>query len=299
VFPIENALRSIANMTGSLLDQRRAKRPWESDDELVAGIVRDALDDLESRPPVSVEIIASYFGISRVDVVPLPWAGCLIPVDGRVEIRLNEADVPSRRRFTAFHEVAHTFMPGFEHAVRFRCNPVGGSTRRDGLELLCDVGASELLLPHRYFTDDLASGAFGLDLVEELARNYQASLEATANRLVDLWPASEPVAFLSLELRNKPRDRADAPPALRVNNAHMAPGFPFAPRHKSIELGSLTALAHGLIEDVDETIRNAVLIGEQLGNVRVHARRYPHRDKEGNMKHRILALIRRLQPTSP
>jgi hypothetical protein len=285
----------IANMTGSLLGHRRARQPQASDHEHVVALVREAVEDLALEPPIDLRIVASYFGIARVSVLPLPWAGCLIAGENGVEIKLNAADRAARQRFTGFHEVTHTFMPGFRLVLQFRCNPARASKRRDALESLCDVGASEFLLPHRFFREDVASGEFGLDLVEELASSYEASLEATANRLVDYWP--ERTAFLSLEVRNKPRDPVGSPPKLRVNSAHAAPGFPYAPRHKSIDIGSVACLSEGGAGEVEEIVDDAELLGRQLGRVHVHARPYPYTDQEGTMKQRVLALIRRTTST--
>jgi hypothetical protein len=146
-------------------------------------------------------------------------------------------------------------------------------------------------LPRSFFLDALVAGEFGIELLEELADSYDASLEATAHRIVDFWP--EEVAFFSLEYRNKPRDRPGATPALRVNTMRGRGAFPWVPRHKSIQLGSLADAVEG--EVIDEHIPEIELLGRGLGPGQLVAKAYPFTDQEGNLRQRVLALLRRTQ----
>ena len=294
MFSTGNDVHSARNMSDSLLATRRKANPGVTDLDHVVGLAADTIEELALTPPIDLNIVASYFGISRVTVEEIPWAGCLLVTDGLVEIRLRITDGPARRRFTGFHEVTHTFMPGFRLVPQFRCDPQPAKASRDEVEILCDAGASEFLMPTAFFPGDLLAGAFGIDLLEELADDYDASLEATAHRMVDFWP--EDVAFLSLELRNKPRDRPDAEPALRVNTMRGSGAFPWVPRHKSLEIGSLADTTDGAI--VDEHLEHINLVGHDLGPGHLVAKPYPFADQEGNMRQRVLALIRRTSQTA-
>jgi hypothetical protein len=87
---------------------------------------------------------------------PAGWVASVLALDGH-----------ERRRFTILHEAGHTLLPGFGRGGHFRCK--GPPTRE---EQLCDIAAAELLLPRRFFFDDMQGAAPGLDGVEELAGEY-------------------------------------------------------------------------------------------------------------------------------
>lgn len=290
MFLTGNGLTFGGNMSESLLERRRADAPGAADVDHVVVLAAETIDELALMPPIDLDVVASYAGVSRVIIEDIPWAGCLVvDSNGGVEIRLRAGDVEGRRRFTGFHEVTHTFMPGYRLVTQYRCDPDASQASRDDVEVLCDAGASEFLLPKRFFNEDLAAGDFGIELIEELAGDYAASLEATAHRVVDFWP--EDVAFFSLELRNKPRDRPGAAPALRVNTMRGRGAFPWVPRHKSVDLGSLTDAIYG--EVIDERLASMELLGRELGPGHLVAKLYPFIDQEGETRQRVLALLRR------
>jgi hypothetical protein len=291
MFSTKNNLCSRVNMSDSLLARRRISTPGVADLDHVVALAAETIDELDLNPPINLEIVASYFGVSRVILDDIPWAGCLIVNDDVVEIRLRQSDGPARRRFSGFHEVTHTFMPGYRLVTQYRCDPQPSRSTRDEVEVLCDAGASELLLPKRWFVRDLVAGDFGIELLEELADSYDASMEATAHRIVDYWP--EEVAFFSLELRNKPRDLPGAAPALRVNMMRGRGLFPWVPAHKSVNLGSLATLVDG--EIISERLPNVELLGQDLGPCHLVAKHYPFVDQEGETRHRVLALVRRTE----
>ena len=128
-------------------------------------------------------------------------------------------------------------MPGYQRQMQLRCDPPTTNRTKATLEVLCDVGASELLLPHRFLEADLAAADFGMQLVADSAEAYDASLQATGHRIVDLWP--EATMFLVAEVRNKPSERSDplAPAKLRVVYTWCRGRWPFIPRHKSVDAG--------------------------------------------------------------
>ncbi len=143
----------------SLLELSRLEDPAASDEDHVAAVAQRIIEEAGVAPPIRVEVVASFQGIARVEVRPQPWAGCLIPLRDELVIRVRDSDSLRRQRFSGFHEVTHTFLPGFRLAPQFRCDP-GALTKRTREELLCDIGASELLFPRRFFDRDLAQSSF-------------------------------------------------------------------------------------------------------------------------------------------
>ena len=62
--------------------------------------------------------------------------------------------------FTIGHEIVHTFFPNSTNGARFRTITNPGSREANELELLCHLGASELVMPlnefQRQASEDLA-----------------------------------------------------------------------------------------------------------------------------------------------
>jgi hypothetical protein len=268
----------------SIFEQVRILDPTLTDDDAVIRVCEEILERAEATPPIQVEVIASLQGVSRIYRRDQPWAGFLVPTEsGRLEVSVRASDPYERQRFTICHETGHTFFPGFHEQRQFRCN--GEKTR---LEQLCDCAAGELLLPRRMFLTDLKASDFDWDSIEELRWRYEASMEATANRVIDLWPEDD-VALLVLHQRHKPSERGregQVSPRLRLDYAHTGSGkWPFVRRHKSASDNS-PLLAAMIGEDVCQIASLDEFFGTPVGPVEIHARRF---GGDG----RVLALIRR------
>jgi IrrE N-terminal-like domain len=272
------------NQQLSLFEQVRMLNPTLSDEQAVIQVCEELLEQAETTPPIHVELIASLRGISRIRVREQPWAGVLVPTDsGALEVTVRASDAYERQRFTICHETGHTLFPGFHEERQFRCN--GAKTR---LEQLCDCAASELLLPRRMFSADLNGASFNWDSVQDLHWRYEASIEATANRVVDLWPDDQ-VALLVLRERHKPAEHGrenEVPPRLRLDYVHAASAdWPFTLRHKSAATDSPLHAAM-LGEDVTRVASLDEFFVDPVGDVEIHARRF---GGDG----RVLALVRR------
>jgi hypothetical protein len=263
----------------SLLEQAREREPRLDDPARVELLAAEILRELDIEPPVDLKIVASYQGIARIERAALPCAGCLVtdPSSGQLVVRLRAGDGRRRQRFTGFHEVTHTFMPGYRLVTQWRCNPVTYRNEKVDIEALCDVGAAELLLPSSLVRTDLRAAPFGLATVEHLAERYDASLEATAHRVVDLWP--EDVLFVALEVTRKPSERNDAraAPKLRVRYSSARGAWPFVRRHKSVPDGDpLLRALEG--EHIDERAELSSISATPVGDLDLSARLCPYVD---------------------
>jgi hypothetical protein len=272
----------------SLLEEARRRDPRATDEELISAVAADLVELLDLQPPVEPELVASYQGIGRIERSPLRWAGCLLTESDELVIRVRDTDTPGRQRFTIFHEIAHTFLPGYRHAPQYRCTPLATTSRRDPSEVLCDVAASELLMPARYVRTVIADASFDLDSVHALAENCDASLEAAARRFVSMWP--EPCLLLRMEVTTKPRDPTGQP-NLRVTSTVANGPWPYMPQHKSVRD------AHVLNQCLDGNVVDCVadlddLAKQSPGSLELHARHYPFVDSEGVNRERVLVLAR-------
>jgi hypothetical protein len=273
----------------SLLEQARIDVPDVSDDERVALLATRLIEELDAKPPINLEMIASWQGVEKIEVADIPWAGCLINDGGRVLMKLRSGDSRRRRRFTGFHEIGHTFCPGFRLESQYRCSPGIGPVRTT-IEGLCDVAASELLFPKRLVAADLERSAFGLDVVNDIADRYEGSIEAAAHRFVNLWPEDVLLVVLEPGVRKEELDEPDAEVKLRVRSAHGSGKWPFIPQNKSASAeGPLVRALNG--ELVDE---RAALEGicAAVTDVDVSARLVPY-GRDGERIDRVLALYRR------
>jgi hypothetical protein len=273
------------------LERARLRSPGRPDADLVIALAQRTLIELAMDPPISHQVVASLRGIIRIEETEIPWAGCLTAEDGGLVIKLRVRDGHGRKRFTAFHEIEHTFMPGFAVVPQYRCEPrlsgPGDRPRRPHLEVLCDLGGVELLLPRRAFRNDLYGNRPTMDLAGRLARRYDASLEATARRMVTLRYG--PTLLVALEMSAKPSSPR-AQPKPRVQWAQPGGEWPYVPTHKSVPAESPLAVALSG-EPIDETGALGGLTDPPLVDVQVSALRSPYTDGQGELHERVLALI--------
>jgi len=257
------------NQQLSLFEQLSHAEPALSDEEIVRRLCEDLLDEAAAVPPVNVELLASMRGIARVEQRPQPWSGVLAPTRDGLIVGVRVSDGIERQRFTVLHEAGHTLLPGFADTRHYRCS--GPKTRE---EQLCDIAASELLLPRRFFIRDLAQAPSGLDGIEALARSYEASIEATALRAVDL--GAEAAMLLVFKVAHKSSEMGhedECEPKLRLSWSHRRGSWPYMRQHKSVSDGSpMQRALEG--ELVDESATLGDLAGGEHGPVRISARRY-------------------------
>lgn len=144
-----------------------------------------------SGPPFCPKIFTSIFGL-RCKEVDHDIGGdgrILLYPNGRPWIEYRSGRLPERQRFTIFHEFAHTLFPDY---AEFLPRHHQASTKKvpdpdREFENLCDVGASELLLPIDDFRTHLGEfPALGFEAIHQLSERYQASVEATTYRLVEV-----------------------------------------------------------------------------------------------------------------
>jgi Zn-dependent peptidase ImmA (M78 family) len=146
--------------------------------------------------PVPVEKYAQEVGAvirPQSDLGP-DEAGYCFQSNGNHFICTNANDRVERQRFTVCHELAHIVLglPSQHGSL-----PWWSYAKRPLAEILCDVFAAELLLPHDLFKPEAESAAINLAAIEDLAGRFQASLTATGSRYAAV--VSTPLAFVLSE----------------------------------------------------------------------------------------------------
>jgi len=126
-------------------------------------------------------------------------SGQTFPLHDKNIIMVNGSHSEERQRFTVLHEIAHIVLelPSQHHGKRITTSSLISYRRRPKEEILCDVFASECLLPFAHFKTDVDDMDVSFDAVKELAARYNASITATSSRFA--VNCSEPCAFVLME----------------------------------------------------------------------------------------------------
>lgn len=208
--------------------------------ELVAG----AKESGWAGPPYDPEILAGLCDIEveAVDADIRADARIFPCQDGRLLIQYTRTVSAERQRFSICHEIAHTRFPDCYEEVRYRQNREKFDPRHHALERLCNIGASELLIPHEDFVAKIKDRQASLEVANQLRRTFGCSMEAMLRRIVDRSNQSCAVVFLTKRL--KPKEERWHPefdlglerphPKFRVDYSRSSAAFAgYFPEHKS------------------------------------------------------------------
>lgn len=164
--------------------------------------------------PVDLNVVARKF---NADIVRKPvQSGAWLARSGpRYVINVNSKEPKTRQSFAIAHELAHLALyeatgltAALSHDVRSKQDDEGAGE----VEALCDIFASELLMPADEWANITAQFGVSIPILRRLAQAYAVSRIATARRLVEvaawrnaiiLWQTSkgpgdhhvDPIAF--------------------------------------------------------------------------------------------------------
>lgn len=156
--------------------------------EVVGDCARDlvfkATENGWTGPPYDPFALAAMLNIAVVPHEALGDAR-IVPAGSGARIEFNPTRPRARVRFSVAHELAHTFFPDFQDAIRYR--GAGESAGQDDwqIELLCNMAAGELLMPVGSFTT-LEDEPLRIETLMELRRQYEVSTEALLLRVSKL-----------------------------------------------------------------------------------------------------------------
>ena len=258
-------------------------------EEAICRRVRTLIAELEmlgwQGPPFEMEEVASYRGYQVEYVDGLSQDACVISgPPARILVSARVARV--RQRFSLAHEIIHTVFPCHEAADRFS-DWVYAVDAQSPVEQLCQLGASELLMPLEPFRAAVLHQEPSWDLLARVALDFSVSPEAVARRLVRV--SDRKLCLLVTRMGHKPSETAAAaqeclpglaiappPPRLRIVTCVVGNQVRdcFVPKSKSIpersvayEVWSAAVSGQPLVGSADEDWSG---IGK-LGRCRVHA----------------------------
>ncbi len=143
--------------------------------------------------PISIDKIAEY---RRIEIIPktklpgyfgllTPWRdGFKLDVKKRLYRRDNLGEYRNayRDRYLLAHEIVHTLFFNMKGPFPKRDYPY--FLNDDGEELLCDIGAEEILMPSNLFMPLLKENQVSLNLLFRLSREFKAPLLKVASRII-------------------------------------------------------------------------------------------------------------------
>jgi hypothetical protein len=141
--------------------------------QIVIGRFLDGIDC----PPTDLKALGARLNVTRIISEDLPFSGELRRNSKGFEIACSSHLSASRQRFTVAHELAH---------VVFETTGPNCPTRGKELERLCDMLASEILMPQDKFLA-FADKNLRIEKLFDISRTFKTSLAATSIRCAQLF----------------------------------------------------------------------------------------------------------------
>jgi O-acetyl-ADP-ribose deacetylase (regulator of RNase III) len=161
--------------------------PVEAIRTLARRVVFHASEAGWTGPPFDPFQLAEILNIRVIAQQNVVDARIISASDGKFQIEFNPNRPKHRVNYSICHEIAHTFFPDCAERVRNRVTHEEASGGEWELEMLCNVGAAELLMPVGSFPE-LAEVDLTVDALLELRGRYGVSTEAVLLRTIHLTP---------------------------------------------------------------------------------------------------------------
>lgn len=129
--------------------------------------------------PLTPQRLAAGIGMGVV-LVPLPPGQDGVLDLENQQILIAQDQNPRRQRFTLAHEVMHYLIRHDDEVLSLLHELYQGPQLETQLEALCNLGASELLLPTEVLQKALGQQGIRARLIHRLAEQHQVSEEAVA-----------------------------------------------------------------------------------------------------------------------
>jgi O-acetyl-ADP-ribose deacetylase (regulator of RNase III) len=155
-------------------------------------------------PPFDPFQLANFAGIKVLPCEDVIDARIISASGDRFVIEFNPNRPRHRINYSICHEIAHTFFPDCSERVRNRAIHQEMSGDDWQLEMLCNMGAAELLMPIGSFPA-LDEQRLSIDQILTIRKKYEVSVEAVLLRTVNL--TSEPCFVFSASVHGAGREK--------------------------------------------------------------------------------------------
>jgi len=167
--------------------------------QLVSKLVEERGHD---RPPFLPQEFLPLVGIKRIIPANLGQTSAILLRfhDGYV-IKVNQNHNLARQNFSCAHEIGHTLfselkLERYTNSIEYRTFDPDSEreAREKAKEHLCDIAATEILLPEFVFRKYLSGFGVSVHTIERLANIFKSSIRAVAWRIAEV--SEEPCIVL-------------------------------------------------------------------------------------------------------
>lgn len=177
-------------------------------------------------PPFDPFALAELLGLGLVPRDDIPDARIVPRSGGGLSIEFNPARPRARIRYSIAHEIAHTLFPDCGARIRNRARRHEMQADEWQLEMLCNLAASELLMPIGSFVTQLSGQQLSISHLMRLRQEHEVSSEALWLRVIRL--TEQPCfMFASSRVSDSEADatyRIDYAVASKTSAVEPAPG---------------------------------------------------------------------------
>ncbi|PRH04655.1 hypothetical protein C6T60_15890 [Burkholderia multivorans] len=159
--------------------------PVEMMEQKARELVLKAMDEGWAGPPFDPLALAKWRNMRVEARGDIPDARTVPAADDELVLQYNPTRPRGRLRFSIAHEIAHSLFPDCADEIRHRDGGPTPSKDNWQLEVLCNIGAAELLMPLGSFSQ-LTGLELSMRSVNELRKRFDVSVEACLIRLTKL-----------------------------------------------------------------------------------------------------------------
>lgn len=148
-------------------------------------LVLQAMDNGWGGPPFDPLALATLLGIRTEARGDIPDARLRSQDNDQLLLEYNPMRPRGRLRFSIAHEVAHSLFSDCREEVRHRSGDTASRSDNWQLEVLCNIGAAELLMPLGSFPQ-LGDSVPTMEQIAEIRKTFDVSVEACLIRSIKL-----------------------------------------------------------------------------------------------------------------
>lgn len=188
--------------------------------EKASAVALNAMQDGWKGPPFDPFALAELLRIKVVPNSDVLDARTVPLKQDHVQIEYNPNRPRSRMRYSVAHEIAHTFFDDCAERVRNRAARDHYEPDEWELEMLCNIGAAELLMPTGSLVE-FKNKEVLIEDVLELRKNFGVSVESVLLRLVRVTEQPYGMFVASRSHHGNGRYTVDYSIASRTNSTHV------------------------------------------------------------------------------
>lgn len=214
--------------------------------EKASEVTLNALQSGWSGPPFDPFALAELLHLQVVPNSEILDARTVPTGAEKLRIEYNPNRPRARMRYSLAHEIAHSFFKDAAEQIRNRAAKNDMKKDEWQLEMLCNLGAAELLMPVGSLTD-MQDRQFSIREILDLRQQFEVSTESILLRLIRV--TNEPYILFATSRSGtaaQPRYRVDYSISSRAGGMRPQPGFTLP---KDSVVSACTAIGSTAIAD--------------------------------------------------